>query len=262
MTENTSLPIAMRSKGLNVFLLKLILKNIPGALAKVSTLMAKYNINILSSIIDAPLDSAKAKMISFIECGKVKTPIDEVTSKLRGLDVVLDVEMVKPQHPNLIINDLMYPITFMGVRGILIHIAGLGEVLKYLYSKFGSSAKVLMYYAGYGSIKGMVKGLKRATGLRDERLLDICLKMFKAVGFGDFKITYYNLNPIYVVVEAYDLFECTPFKNKLKEPNSQVFRGILAGIVEEITGKRVTSVEEKCIAKGDPYCQFTIKQVG
>ena len=48
----------MRYNGHKVSLLKVTLKNIPGALAKITTLLAEQN--ILSSIIDAPIDKPKA----------------------------------------------------------------------------------------------------------------------------------------------------------------------------------------------------------
>ena len=44
-----------------------------------------------------------------------------------------------------------------------------------------------------------------------------------------------------------------------KEPSSHMFRGMLAGVIEEIANRQVISLEEKCIAKGDPYCQFVVK---
>ena len=259
MDSDITIPIAMRSKDLNIFLLELLLKNRPKALARISAVLGDYNVNILSSIIDAPVDSKEAKMLSFIECSRVKAPLDLIIEKLKELDVVLDVKVIKPNTPGLVINDLLYPLSCLGVRIFCLHVTGWGALLKYLYDKFGASAKALLYYAGYGSIRGMVKGIKKITGLKDVRLLGACLQLFKASGFGDFKIIRFSLNPLNVIIRVHDLFECVTFKGMSKEPSSHMFRGMLAGVIEEIANRQVISLEEKCIAKGDPYCQFVVK---
>jgi len=258
--KGISLPIAMRSSGSKIILLKLTLENIPGALAKVAKVLADHGVNILSSIINASKGAQNATMISFVDYTRVQESIEELANKLRELNVVLDVTVVKPQMPGLIVNELLYPLSYMGVRVVCFHIACIGELLRQLYNKFGPSAKALMYYAGYSGIKKIVGALYGITGLKDLALLHACLQLFKASGFGEFEIKSFNLKPVHISIEAYDLFECVPFKGELKEPNSQIFRGILAETVEEIAREPALAIEEKCIAKGDPYCKFIIKR--
>ncbi|RLF10226.1 MAG: hypothetical protein DRJ98_06565 [Thermoprotei archaeon] len=57
----------------------------------------------------------------------------------------------------------------------------------------------------------------------------------------------------------YDLFECVPVKYQKEKPNSEFFRGILSGGLSVIFDKVLLAVETKCIAKGDPYCEFVVK---
>ena len=261
MNIGISLPLAMKCNGRRVSLLRVALRNIPGALAKISTLLANHNINILSSIIDAPLGKPEALMIAFIDYSKTKTPLREIASKIKDLDVVIEAKIIKPQLPGIIINDLAYPIKCLEHRCILVHVDGIRAILEYLYGKFGYAAKTLMYYIGYGSIKEVVRRIKKTTGLRGIPLLEACLKMFQAHGYGKFQVTPSKLKPI-ILVKAYELFECVPFKGKLEEPNSQLFRGVLAGMAEEVLRKEVEVIETKCIGKGDPYCLFAIKPHG
>ncbi len=258
MSRNVTLPIAMKCKGLHISLVRITLKNVPGALAKVASLMAKYNINILSSILDAPLGAPKATMISFIDYSKIKAPLEQVIGELKELNDVLEVDVIKPQLPGLIVNELFYSLTCLDDRCVLIHISNIGEVLRYLYERFGPAAKTIMYHAGYGGIKDAIGVLKKITGLKGLSLMKACLRLFQAYGFGRFQVTFYRLKEI-LVVRAYDLFECEVFRGKLKQPNSHIFRGILAYIAEEVVGKEVEVEETKCIAKGDPYCQFVIR---
>jgi len=197
-------------------------------------------------------------MISFIDYTKSRAPLDVVIEELKDSDVVLDVEVIKPQLPELIVNVLTYPLLCLDVRCILIHITGMSEMLRYLYSRFGSAAKALMYYAGYSSAKGMIGELKKVKEAEKIDILRACLQLFQACGYGRFEILYSKLKPVNILIRAYDLFECEPFRGRMEEANSHFFRGILAGVVEAITGEEVIALEDKCIAKGDPFCQFII----
>jgi len=259
MVKEITLPVAMKGIGAHAFLLRISLWNVPGTLAKVAKLLADFNINILSSIISAPLSETEATMIAFVDFSRSTSTVDDVVEKLRELDVVREVEVVKPQIPGLLINKFMPILSVLGTRCIIIHVTGLSRILHYLYEKFGESAKVLMYYGGYGSIKDMVKGIRKMTGLGDLNLLNVCLQLFQSCGYGTFEITQFNIEPLHIVIRAYNLYECEPLKGKMSESNSQLFRGILAGLIEEIVNKKVIVIEDKCLAKGDPYCQFVIK---
>ncbi len=249
----------MKCRGLSLFLIKILSKNTPEALAKISTLIAKYNVSILSSIINTLSDKSKASIMSFLDFDKALISVNELVKKLMELDEVLGVEVVKPQFPGLVVNDLLYPISCLDFRCVLVHIDGIGKLLEFLYGKFGSAAKVLMYYAGYSSTKGIIKGLKRITGLKGLPLLRACLQLFQACGYGKFQVSYHKFMPASIVIKAFNLFECEPFKGKMREANSHIFRGVLACIIEEVTGKKAIVLEGKCIAKGDPYCQFIVK---
>ncbi|MGC8936636.1 MAG: V4R domain-containing protein [Candidatus Methanomethylicaceae archaeon] len=56
----------------------------------------------------------------------------------------------------------------------------------------------------------------------------------------------------------HDSFECELGKHRAI-PYSQFIRGIIAGILAELFGKRFNVVEEECIAKHDPACRLSIK---
>jgi len=63
-----------------------------------------------------------------------------------------------------------------------------------------------------------------------------------------------------LVVRLRDLFECRLFKGRKNKPNSHFMRGILAGILEELFGVKIKVKEEKCVAMGDPYCEFVAER--
>ena len=44
----------------------------------------------------------------------------------------------------------------------------------------------------------------------------------------------------------------------MKKCFSQWVRDLIAGFASKYFGKKVNVIEMKCIAKGDPYCEFTV----
>ena len=60
------------------------------------------------------------------------------------------------------------------------------------------------------------------------------------------------------VIRVFELFECLPFKGKLKESRSHFFRAYLEGAFKALFKTEYTATETECLAKGDPYCRFII----
>lgn len=65
-----------------------------------------------------------------------------------------------------------------------------------------------------------------------------------------------------VIVKVYGNFECELFGNTGK-PEGHLVRGMIAGFVAAIWNVEMNDVEAgetRCLAKGDPYCEFEIKK--
>jgi len=129
MPKEVSLPIAMKGVVPQVFLFKVSLQNAPGALVKIAMLLAQYEVNILSSLIDSSLGEAEVTIISFMDFSRTSVPVEELVQELKRLDVVYDVQVVKPQIPELIINTFMQFPIILGVRCVFLPVAGLGRTL-------------------------------------------------------------------------------------------------------------------------------------
>ncbi|MCS7365815.1 MAG: 4-vinyl reductase, partial [archaeon GB-1867-035] len=63
-----------------------------------------------------------------------------------------------------------------------------------------------------------------------------------------------------IIIKAKDLFECSSVQVVKNKPNSQFFRGYLSGVASILWEKEMVAEEVKCIAKGDDYCEFIIKE--
>ena len=60
-----------------------------------------------------------------------------------------------------------------------------------------------------------------------------------------------------MIVRIWDSMECEIGKGS-ETCFSRWTRGLIAGFASKYFGKKVTVVETRCIAKGDPYCEFTV----
>ncbi len=77
----------------------------------------------------------------------------------------------------------------------------------------------------------------------------------------DYKILKLDLKKPNITFRVWNLMDCSPFKEKMRETTSHYFRGMISGFVSKIAGKDLVFVETKCIAKGDPYCEFKTKSL-
>ena len=91
-----------------------------------------------------------------------------------------------------------------------------------------------------------------------EEILKASLEYLKYLNlFKDYSIKFFSLISNAASIKIYDSFECENVKSD--KPVSHFLRGILGGILFTIFRKEVTVYETKCIAKGDPYCEFEVK---
>ncbi len=133
---------------------------------------------------------------------------------------------------------------------------GIYEALfKGMRRKFGSAGKAILYYEGfqigyetcenYVSIEHLIKHLKF-----------LHMKMGWAI-IRDIKV---DLKRKRARIRVSKNFECELGKGS-NELYSYFYRGILAGFFARIFRKEVQAEEVRCIARGDPYCEFKIKAI-
>lgn len=97
-------------------------------------------------------------------------------------------------------------------------------------------------------------------GINDPQQIfeDISLALLCSMGMGKTEIIRYATNPLKIHIRIHDLFECEACRGA-KQPYSQLVRGVLAGILTKLYNTKIAVKELKCIAKGDPHCEFEAK---
>ncbi len=96
----------------------------------------------------------------------------------------------------------------------------------------------------------MVRGLKGA----DWNVMKRVLEHISLCGYGLFEIKRFGKETMINLRNS-----SNASKHRSDRPVCYVMAGYLAGIMELITGKECLCIEEKCIAKGDGICTFSIR---
>ncbi len=233
------------------------MKNIKGALSKVSNIIAKLGINICSGFITAYPEKPDALFSFIADITNVNITTEQVVEKLKKLDIVLKVSFYEPKIKGFMIDNLHFPILVLGERSLTFRIESIGRMFKRLYEIFGSGASFIIYQMGLALGGEKVERLRSKYNMSDEEILSIILNERIAKGWGIPELIDFSKIESRAIIRVYELFECLPFKGKEKEAKSYFFKGYLEGVLAKIFGKEVKISEEKCIAKGDDYCEFT-----
>ena len=159
------------------------------------------------------------------------------------------------------IDEFAFPLyVFPGARSIILLEHDFQEMIKGLYEKAGESAVALLYHLAYSGGKFLADYLSEKLKLKGEELLIEILKIYQAGGWGRAELIEYHPNRMKIILRLYDSIECKAFEGSYK-PMSQLIRGHLSGLLSGLLKTDVRVIESKCIAKGDPYCEFYTEKV-
>ena len=245
----------------DIYEIRVMLKDVPGALAKASSIVAEAGINIKTSIVFSTLPAEERGFwTAFIDVSRSKIQIDELTKKLNKVDVVLDVEIVKPKPAAY---DIMhFPVLHGEERAVVMPISllrNLFEEVEKILTPSGFAA--VFYNAGKRSGENFARYYRKKFNPKTkEELAELLFSCVKAIGWGQIKTHSLDLKRIYGRIRSVDNIEAATRKNKGTEPICHWTRGFLAGYLSATTGKDVEVREVKCMGKGDDFCEFEIEE--
>ncbi|RLE81914.1 MAG: hypothetical protein DRJ51_02815 [Thermoprotei archaeon] len=128
--------------------------------------------------------------------------------------------------------------------------------LKGFEEHYGVAGKVFLFHLGFTTGHEIAKSLTKLK-LGGDEILKRALLSYRGHGLGVPELMLYSTLLIKACkVRVYENFECKGREST--EPTGHFFRGFLAGILRVLWNVDVTVAEEKCIAKGDPYCEFVV----
>ncbi|RLG61298.1 hypothetical protein DRN86_00220 [Candidatus Geothermarchaeota archaeon] len=213
-----------------------------------------------SSVITGTIDLAKDGMLieGFLDITGMKVPLEEL------FDVLRTEEGVREAYHGMICENFKVfsapSVPFAGSHRLVIfrleHIAGFMNMLK---KRWGSAGASVLYALGHNAGIDSIRQFRRIIRAPNRELIEFLLMLGRSFGwYTDYELV--KLGEKGGIGRFYDLFECKIVEGKLNKPNSQWMRGFFVGIFDELYRVRVSVEETRCIAKGDPYCEFVAER--
>ncbi len=194
-----------------------------------------------------------------VDLTNAKLDIDELVNRLSRMSEITRVSYVAPEEPGLLIDKYHFPITYGAGRAVLFDIETLSSMFDEIKRQWGSAGEAFIYYLGYIGGKSFAKHFSEKYRELNERKIYIIMRdTIQAYGYG--LVDKVEKTDNEVIIRVRDLFECKPVEGKRTSPNSHFFRGYVSGIASVMLNRDMLAEEVKCIAMGDPYCEFIVRE--
>ena len=229
--------------------------NKPGQLRKALEVIAKYGINILNISAYSLPEWKKAPVFIFADLTNLKINIDDFKKELERV-IKGRVYIKKAPCKGFMMDEFAFPLyVFPGIRSLIISEVDFKAMIKGIYDKLGDLASMFLFHLAFAGGMSLAKYLSEKLKLKGKELLKEIIKIYQAGGWCKVELVEYDVELLNIVLRLYNCIECKIFKGSGK-PSSHFIRGHLSGIVSELLKIKVKFIESKCIAKGDPYCEF------
>jgi len=235
-----------------------------GALEKLASLASKFGIGVCYVSYSMQRDYGKTvKAVVFLDVTDATAPMEKLIEEARKIEFVEEVRELKPEIEGLAIDMFSFPLTIGDSRVIILREHGMKGIINGLRERLGSAAETIQYYVGFEAGLEFGKNHKRLAeelGIKQpsEVFSKISAPLFMSVGFGIMKILKISNGPPYAYLRVHGCFECKCCPKKVEKPYSHLVRGMIAGVCSSIFGVEMFAKEVKCIAMGDPYCEFEV----
>ncbi|MDW8034661.1 MAG: hypothetical protein RMI79_07025, partial [Nitrososphaerota archaeon] len=214
------------------------------SLKHIINLFYEKNIIELSGFINLDLEKDEIVKGALIDVSKSSKSLAEIIEDVKNIDGVLEVRFSDNVLNGLIIDELFFPLMVGGERSFTLRVESFGAILKRLYEKFGTGAAVILYEMGLGMGESKFKSVLNKYRVDKQTAVKIILAERSAKGWCIARLSESNNKGAVVLVK--DLFECIPFRDKQDKPISQLFRGYLAGIFQQVCGRNISVTETEC----------------
>lgn len=227
------------------------------AIADVFKVLSELNLTLVHMAIPEPVSrGSKGSFMFFLDFSKSEMSPFEAKRALEEKVPGIKVNIAEPVLPGVTLDIFHFPLTFLGERAVIFREKILKAWLINIRERFGTGGEAFLFYEGY---------------IVGDSIYDTCHRIcvgecdawsvLRAVLFASGMAEDMSVSVDYekALIRVWNNIECSLGKEKnVNKPFSHWLRGLLAGFGSRFFGRRVSAVETKCIAKGDPYCEFVI----
>ncbi|MEZ0346376.1 MAG: ACT domain-containing protein [Infirmifilum sp.] len=228
-----------------------------GVIAAMARVFADHDVNILQVKTSAIDD--KVVVIVFADFKGAEDKVELVSRELRKLTPVESLRVVPPLADGIAVDTVSFPVSLSDERAIIIRKSLYSGFIRGGWERFGAPYAALLYAVGLDA--GHSTFTRHASLSPDPGVqVRLAQAFFQTQGFGVLEVVKLDDGDKEATIRVYDSFECELFKGA-GGPRSGFVRGLLAGWLAARWGLEfgdIVAREEKCIAKGDPYCEIKI----
>jgi predicted hydrocarbon binding protein len=205
-----------------------------------------------------PHDSL-AKAIAFLDFSDTSVTPEEALRLVRKQPFVRSAHLIAPNSQGVLFDNHFFPLVVGKRRAVIFRRRVYESLFKGIREKFGTAGEAMLYYQGYAVGQRTCQAYREDTGIEEpETLVGLGKAYFKTSGWGIMDVVNLSVEKGEAQVRIYGSFECESGKDS-EAPYGHFIRGILAGFFSNIFQREAKAVETKCIATGDPYCEYTVK---
>jgi len=147
-----------------------------------------------------------------------------------------------------------------GIRVLALGSVGWATLEKELTSTFVSGAAVILQRMGYSYGRYLGKVARAQMKGRQDALQ--ALQMFaKESGWGELALSGGDLGSGQARLVLRNCVFCLHIK-EASEPVCYVVAGLIGGVADEVIQATHRVLEERCVAKGDAYCEIVVERLG
>jgi predicted hydrocarbon binding protein len=235
-------------------------KNVHGALMKISQAISESEVNMLTGFFTAPGKSNIAMLSFFADFTNASGGLSGLKKKLHGLEVVESVDAIASEG-GFMVDKQHFPVQWAGRKAVVMGADGLTEMLSRLWTVFGSGAVTIIEQMaeamGRHSAKEIIEDFG-ATFAAEQ--LDELIGTYSALGYADVSIERTKSSDFPIVVNAKGLFECEANAKQRISRRSAFFRAHLRGFMSTMLDMDFEVNEVQCLTAGDEVCSFRIAQ--
>jgi predicted hydrocarbon binding protein len=147
-------------------------------------------------------------------------------------------------------------ITHLSVDWILLRVEALQGMFEEVNKVLGTGSSLVWYTAGKGAGRSMAKVFQTHVkeGESPATVFDKIARSYARWGWGRIEKALLREKTGEFIIRIYDNAFARAQHSQV--PSCYFVKGYLEGLIETLNGRHATSEETKCMAKGDPYCEF------
>jgi len=266
LSKRLCLPLLIFRQGRRTITLNLVLKDVPGTLAKIFSSIYLRNINVVGCITNAiPEESGGIFCVVYLDVTDVQTQeLMNLINEFKSMDEVYYVDYNEFNVDSIgsaALSQDYEELCISNERAAIFTYAHLKGLFNGLYEKFGEGAAIFLYHLGLGVGEFLGNAYKPLleAGASPKALLELALQTGRAFGwFSKYELEVISKEEFRV--KLWKHVECTFLSGVVNNPTGNLRRGIFAGYLSNLFGGNWTVSETECINNGHDACVFHIKK--